>query len=70
MKKYYCDICEKNIYDSTDKVRGLQGVCLEGEAGWGSKRDMDRFAHMFCDDCYDELVEYLKTKAKTKGTKK
>jgi hypothetical protein len=57
--KVYCDVCDKLC---TDENFGSEYAVLEALWGYASKSDGKRFDIQICEDCFYEIIEWIKTR--------
>lgn len=55
----YCDICSKNCsIDNFDN----EYATLEALWGYGSKRDGEKFDIQICENCFNDVLNWMKNK--------
>lgn len=59
LDKIYCDRCDKLC---TDEVYGNEYAVLEAMWGYASKKDGTKQEFELCEDCFDIVVDFIKSK--------
>lgn len=57
--KVFCDICGQSC--TLDQF-GSEYATLEAQWGYSSKRDGQKFDIQICEKCFEEILEWIKTK--------
>lgn len=59
-----CDVCGKSCVKFNDDPGCAEYATLEAFWGYWSKKDGEKFHNDFCEECFDKILNFIKTLAK------